>query len=144
MCCRHQIVSVPREVRSTSVPVLCAVLSTSIIILYIVMLQIAQRICKITIFTQDQGKKCTMMCIVYINKFLKYSHNIPYRLIVQTIKIKFVLLKKKFVLLKMVWESFEPNQTFQEICRRCYWIMIMSQNQTINCCVLIYNDKYVP
>ena len=62
MCCRHQIVSVPREVRSTSVPVLCAVLSTSIIILYIVMLQIAQRICKITIFTQDQGKKCTMMC----------------------------------------------------------------------------------
>ena len=35
---------------------------------------------------------------VYINKFLKYSHNIPYRLIVQTIKIKFVLLK--FVLLK--------------------------------------------
>ena len=35
---------------------------------------------------------------VYINKFLKYSHNIPYRLIVQTIKIKFVLLK--FVLLR--------------------------------------------
>ena len=31
---------------------------------------------------------------VYINKFLKYLHNIPSRLIVQTIKIKFVLLKK--------------------------------------------------
>ena len=34
---------------------------------------------------------------VYINKFLKYSHNIPYRLIVQTIKIKFVLLKICFI-----------------------------------------------
>ena len=31
MCCRHQIVSVPHEVRSTSVPVLCAVLSTCLL-----------------------------------------------------------------------------------------------------------------
>ena len=44
---------------------------------------------------------------VYINKFLKYSHNIPYRLIVQTIKIKFVLLKICFIEV-VVYDVFLP------------------------------------
>ena len=84
MCCRHQIVSVPHEVRSTSVPVLCAVLSTCLlyyIILYILILQIMA-----SAILQNHSFYTIGLGVyndLYINKFLKYLHNIPYRLIVQ-------------------------------------------------------------
>ena len=76
MCCRHQIVSVPHEVRSTSVPVLCAVLSTCLLY-YIIYFNITNY--GFSDFAKSQFFTIGLRVYneLYIKKFLKYLHNIP-------------------------------------------------------------------